>query len=157
MGWRSVLQRLLPMYGMLDKKTVEWSEFLAGQVLAAAQWFVPDGHGLWVWRACCYCQRHNDKTRLGSGGEQDSSDNQVQDGLVAEQSKENDNNAEGAEDEALRDLSKSEGWLWNLGYWKVWKAAFKEITERVDDVRVREVVRSEASKALKVMEESETL
>ena len=38
----------------------------------------------------------------------------------------------------------------------MWKAAFKKTTERVDDVRIHEVVRSDASRALEVMEELET-
>jgi len=37
LGWKSALQRLLPKFGMLDQKTVGWSGYLAGQVLAAAQ------------------------------------------------------------------------------------------------------------------------
>jgi hypothetical protein len=155
MGWRSALQRLLPEYGMLDEKTFGWSGYLAGQVLAAAQWFVPDGHGLWVWRTCCYCQRHNDKTRPGPDGEKNSNNNQVQDGLVEERNEE-DNCLVGWSEEALGNLVRSEGWLWTLKNWKIWKAAFEEIAERVDDVRVHEVVRSEASKALKVMEKLET-
>jgi hypothetical protein len=146
MGWRSALQRLLPKYGMLDEKTVGWSGYLAGQVLAAAQWFVPDGHGLWVWRACCYGQRHKNKMVSASGTEQDSRDEPVHDGLMEPHS-----------DMALEDLMRSEDWLWNLDNWKVWKAAFKEITEGVNDVRVHGGIRSEASKALKVMEELETL
>lgn len=146
MGWRSALQRLLPKYGMLDEKTVGWSGYLAGQILAAAQWFVPDGHGLWVWRACCYGQRYKNKMMSGSDVEQDSRDEPVHDGLKEPQN-----------DEALEALTRSEDWLWNLDNWKVWKAAFKEITERVNDMRVHEVTRSEAFKALKVMEELETL
>jgi hypothetical protein len=72
---------------------------------------------------------------------------------LSEQSKENDDIAEGAEVETLRGLRSSEGWLWILENWKVWKAAFRKITERVDGVRVHGAVRSEASKALKGMKE----
>jgi hypothetical protein len=146
MGWRSALQRLLPKYWMLDERTVGWSGYLAGQVLAATQWFVPDGHGLWVWRACCYGQRHKNKMLSGLGVEQDSRDEPVHDGLVESQ-----------KDEVLEALMRSEDWLWNLDNWKVWKAAFKEVTERVNDVRVHEVARREAFKALKMMEELEIL
>lgn len=61
-----------------------------------------------------------------------------------------------AEDEALVNLALSEGWLWNLESWKVWKEAFKQIEERIADVRVHAVARREASKALKIMEDIET-
>jgi hypothetical protein len=155
MGWQTALQRLLPKYGMPDEKTIGWSGYQAGQVLAAAQWFVPDEHGLWVWRTCCYCQRHNDKIRPDLDGGQASNNDQGQDGLKGGKNQEN-NRIVGWSEEALEDLVNLEGWLWNLENWKVWKAAFKEITKWVDDVRVHEVVRREASKALKVMEDLET-
>ncbi|KEQ73978.1 hypothetical protein M436DRAFT_45182 [Aureobasidium namibiae CBS 147.97] len=157
MGWKSALQRLLPKYGMLDEKTVGWSGYLAGQVLAAAQWFAPDGHGLWVWRACCFGQRYKERARVGSDGQQDSGDELVQHALAEAQSNENDGNPGPWDDDELRVLMKSEDWLWNLDNWKVWKAAFKEITERVDDVRIHQVVRTEAFKELKIVENSETL
>ena len=155
MGWRSALQRLLPKYGMLDEKTVGWSGFLAGQVLAAAQWFVPDDHGAWVWRACCYGQEYKDRARLGSDGEQVSGEEPMQDGATTEPSDEDDRGSESLDDKALRSLMESEDWLWNLDNWKAWRAAFKEITERVDDVRVHVIVCSEAAKALKIMEKLE--
>jgi len=157
MGWKSALQRLLPKYGMLDEKTVGWSGYLAGQVSAAAQWFVPDGHGAWVWRACCFGQRYKERARLGSDGDQDLGNELVRHALAEAQINENDWNSGSSDDDELRILVKSGDCLWNLDNWKVWKAAFKEITEQVDDVRVHEVVRSEAIKALKAMEESETL
>jgi hypothetical protein len=59
LGWKSALQRLLPQYGMPAQGTLAWSGVLAGQVLAAAQWFVHEGHGVWVWRVCY----HRDKGR----------------------------------------------------------------------------------------------
>lgn len=157
MGWKSALQRLLPKYGMLDEKTVGWSGFLAGQVLAASQWFIPDGHAAWVWWACCYGQRYKDRPRFCPDGEQDSGEETMQDGFPGEQSDENGRNFDfSSDEEALEALMQSEDWLWNLDNWKVWKSAFKEITERVDDGRVHEVVCNEASKALKIMEELES-
>jgi len=45
---------------------------------------------------------------------------------------------------------------WNLEYWQVWKAAFREAVERVDDERVHEVAREEASRAVEIMEELES-
>jgi len=89
---------------------------------------------------------------MGSDGERDAGNELVQHAVAEGQSNENDWNPASTEG-----LMKSEDWLWNLDNWKVWKEAFKEITKRVDDVRVHEVVRSEATKALKVMEELETL
>jgi len=46
-------------------------------------------------------------------------------------------------------------WLSNLESWKIWKASFEEIIERDNDSRVHELARSEASKALEIMEDLE--
>lgn len=113
MGWKSALQRVLPKYGMLDEKTVGWSGYLAGQVLAAAQWFVPDGHGAWVWRACCYGQKYKDRARLGSDVEQVSGEEPKQDGATTKTSDDDDRGSESSNHKALRSLMKSEDWLWN--------------------------------------------
>jgi len=94
---------------------------------------------------------------LGSDGDQDSGNEPMQDGATEEQSNENDWNPESSDNDTLKVLMKSEDWLWNLDNWKMWKAAFREIAERIDDVRIHEVVRSEAIEALEVMEELETL
>ncbi|KAI7184669.1 hypothetical protein KC363_g7602 [Hortaea werneckii] len=36
----------------LPKTSPGWSGHLAAQVLAAAQWIVPNGHGAWLWQQC---------------------------------------------------------------------------------------------------------
>ncbi|KAH0165522.1 nucleotide-diphospho-sugar transferase, partial [Aureobasidium melanogenum] len=153
MGWHSPLQRLLPKY-RLDEKTLGWSGYLAGQVLAAAQWFVPEGHALWVWRTCCSCEKMLKKDfRLAAAKHLSGGAPLNNHGI--EQIAMEDRSGRTAEDEALVNLALSEGWLWNLENWKVWKAAFKQIEERVDDVRVHAIVRREAYKARKIMEEME--
>ncbi|CAD0113345.1 unnamed protein product [Aureobasidium uvarum] len=149
-GWRSPLQRLLPEYGMPSQKTIGYSGFLAGQILAAAQWFVPKDRAIWVWRACRDCEKlckHNPRLADGpgssAGGKQKSQEEQQPAETIP-------NN------KALRDLARSEGWLWTFDNWKLWQTAFTEVVGSVNNVRVHEVVRGEASKALKIMEELET-
>lgn len=51
LGWISALSYLEPA-GRIPNSTPGWSGFLAGQVMAAAQWIVPEGHGAWVRRKC---------------------------------------------------------------------------------------------------------
>lgn len=51
LGWVSALFMLLPKH-RIPYSVPGWSGYLAGQVLAAAQWIVPEGHGAWVWRQC---------------------------------------------------------------------------------------------------------
>lgn len=153
MGWQSPLQRLLPKY-RLDETTLGWSGYLAGQVLAAAQWFIPEGHALWVWRTCCSCEQmlKNDSRLCDT---RSSSDGALLDDHRKEENATGQPRSRPAEDEAIVELALSEGWLWNLENWEVWKAAFKQIEERVDDARVHAVVRGEASKALKIIEDIE--
>ncbi|CAD0096711.1 unnamed protein product [Aureobasidium vineae] len=149
MGWRSPLQRLLPKYGMPNQKTVGYSGFLAGQVLAAAQWFIPKDHAFWVWRACCNCEKlckSSPWLASGPGSSADSKRNIQEEKQADEKFTAN---------KTLKELAQSEGWLWNLENWKSWKAAFTDIVGRVDDVRVHGIVRRDASKAVKVMEELE--
>lgn len=153
MDWHSPLQRLLPKYWRVDENTVGWSGYLAGQVLAASQWFVPDGYALWVWRACCRRgQMLRNHSRLNSA-------RKVEEGAAPDDLEETTAINQGfgrADDEASIGLGQSEGLLWKLENWKVWKAAFQRIEERVDDVRVHAVARREASRALKIMEDIET-
>lgn len=58
------------------------------------------------------------------------------------------------ERESFEEIQVSK-WLFNLESWKIWKASFKEIIERDNDPRVHELARSEASKALEIMEDLE--
>ncbi|KEQ64522.1 uncharacterized protein M437DRAFT_82539 [Aureobasidium melanogenum CBS 110374] len=153
MDWHSPLQRLLPKYWRIDEETAGWSGYLAGQVLAAAQWFVPKGHASWVWRNCCNCEQMlNNHSRLNTARkmEGDAALDGTEEGTTV------DNQSFGrADDEASIGLAQSEGLLWKLENWKVWKLAFQRIEERVNDVRIHAVVRREASKALKIMEDIE--
>ncbi|KAG9571501.1 hypothetical protein KCU71_g177, partial [Aureobasidium melanogenum] len=142
MGRQSPLQNLLPKYRALDEDTVGWSGHLAGQALAAAQWFVPKGHASWVWRACCVCETYSQLQASSSRLEQEQTARMI-------------GNHEAEADETA--FARLEGWLWNLQNWDAWKAAFTQVTERVGDQRIHEVVRREASEALKSMEEVETI
>lgn len=153
LGWKSALQRLLPRYGMPAQETLTWSGVLAGQVLAAAQWFAPEGHGEWVWRACCRGERPKASMevvgdRLGEGVEPKDGDATGKDGEGSEGITDSD------ERESFEEIQVSKR-LYNLESWKIWKASFKEITERIHDPRVHELARSEASKALEIMEDLE--
>ena len=141
LGWKSALQRLLPRYGMPAEGTLAWSGVLAGQVLAAAQWFVHEGHGAWVWRACCRGERP--KAGVEVVGDQ------LGEGV---EPKDGDATGKGRGESEKSQVSK---WLFNLGNWRIWKASFKEITEKIHDPRVHELARSEASKALEIMEDLE--
>lgn len=141
LGWKSALQRLLPRYGMPAKGTLAWSGVLAGQVLAAAQWFVHEGHGEWVWRACCRGERP--KASVEVVRDQRGEGVEPKDGDAA---------GKGRGESEKSQVSK---WLFNLGNWRIWKASFKEITEKIHDPRVHELARSEASKALEIMEDLE--
>lgn len=49
--WVSALFMLLPKH-RIPHPVPGWTGYLAGQVLAAAQWIIPEGHGAWVWRQC---------------------------------------------------------------------------------------------------------
>ncbi|KAK5999367.1 hypothetical protein QM012_005492 [Aureobasidium pullulans] len=138
LGRQSPLQNLLPKYHALDQDTVGWSGYLAGQTLAAAQWFVPKSHASWVWRACCLCEKHSLSKASLSSQEKDEVQTRTCD----------DNEA---------DFARLEGWLWNLENWDAWKAAFAKVTEMVEDPRVHEVVRRAASEALKIMDEVEII
>lgn len=51
LNWISALRWLDPNRRM-SKKVPGWSGFLAGHVLGAAQWIIPEGHGAWVWKKC---------------------------------------------------------------------------------------------------------
>ncbi|KAG9700553.1 hypothetical protein KCU95_g749, partial [Aureobasidium melanogenum] len=142
LGRQSPLQNLLPRYRALDESTIGWSGHLAGQTLAAAQWFVPKYHASWVWRACCVCESYSQPETSPDG---------LEEGQTARRSRLH------TEDDDQAVLVRLEGWLWNLENWEVWKAAFIQVMERVEDQRIHEVVRREVSKALKNMEEVETI
>ena len=153
LGWKSALQRLLPRYGMPVKGTLAWSGVLAGQVLAAAQWFVHEGHGEWVWRACCRGERPEESVEVvgdqrGEGVEPTDGDATGKDG------EESESVTDPKERESFEEIQISK-WLSNLESWKIWKASFEEIIERDNDSRVHELARSEASKALEIMEDLE--
>lgn len=153
LGWKSALQRLLPQYGMPVKGTLAWSGVLAGQVLAAAQWFVHEGHGEWVWRACYRGERPKASVEVvgdkrGEGVEPKDGDATGKDGEGSESV------TDSNERESYEEIQVSK-WLFSLENWGIWKASFKEITERIHDPRVHELARSEASKALEIMEDLE--
>lgn len=141
LGWKSALQRLLPRYGMPAEGTLAWSGVLAGQVLAAAQWFVHEGHGEWVWRACCRGERPEESVEVERDERNEGAE--PKNGHVT---------GKGRGESEKRQVSK---WLFNLENWRIWKASFKEITERIHDPRVHELARSEALKALEIMEDLE--
>lgn len=101
---------------------------------------MPEGHALWVWRACFRCG-HILNNDFGQNGAQSPS---------AGTSLDDNENEQVTKDNQNSDLPRSEERLWNLKNWKVWKAAFQRIEERVYAVVLRE-----ASKALKIMEDIE--
>jgi len=153
LGWKSALQRLLPRYGMPVKGTLAWSGVLAGQVLAAAQWFVHEGHGELVWRACCRGERP--KASVEGVGDQRGEGVEPKDGDATEKDGDGSGSVTDSNERESFEENQVSKWLFNLESWKIWKASFEEIIERINDPRVHELARSEASKALEIMEDLE--
>ncbi|TIA44383.1 hypothetical protein D6C77_10817 [Aureobasidium pullulans] len=153
LGWKSALQRLLPRYGMPVKGTLAWSGDLAGQALAAAQWFVHEGHGEWVWRACCRGERPEASVEVV--GDQRGEGVEPKDGDATEKDGDGSGSVTDSNERESFEENQVSKWLFNLKSWKIWKASFEEIIERIDDPRVHELARSEASKALEIMEDLE--
>ncbi|THV65576.1 hypothetical protein D6D27_10359, partial [Aureobasidium pullulans] len=142
LGWKSALQRLLPRYGMPAEGTLAWSGVLAGQ-----------GHGEWVWRACCRGERP--KASVEGVGDQRGERVEPKDGdATGKDGEESESVTDPKERESFEEIQISK-WLSNLESWKIWKASFEEIIERDNDSRVHELARSEASKALEIMEDLE--